>query len=148
MLGPSDILIDDVARDASFAISAGNLVCKVLAGQKAAALGESQSPARRHDRFSCESDVLGHDLLVVLSEDEVIYHLTVRCFEAVVITALGSELELSLVCVVKEDTIAVAAHEERNALVQRVFHGAVAWLVAVPHLVGLSSSVELSCLFA
>ena len=42
----------------------------------------------------------------------------------------------------------VVAHEERNALVQGVFHSAVAGLVAVPHLVLFTPAVKFSRLLS
>ena len=147
MLCPSDILIDYIARDTPFTVAVCNLICESFIGEKTTALCEAKGPARRHDRLAGKAHILGHYLLVILSEDEIIYHLTVRSLKAIVVAAFCSELELCLVCIVQEDTIAVAAHKERNALVERIFDCTVARLVAIPHLIALASSVKLACLF-
>ena len=100
MLCPSDVLIDYIARNAPFTIAVCNLICESFIGEKTTALCEAKGPARRHDRFAGKAHILGHYLLVILSEDEIIYHLTVRSLKAIVVTAFCTELELGLVSIV------------------------------------------------
>ena len=148
MLGPTDVLIDDIAGDAPVTISPGNAVCQFLVGQKTSALCEAEGPFRWHYRIACKVFIMSDYLLEILPEDEIIYHLPVRHFKAVPVAAFGPELELGLVSIVEEYAVAVVAHEERDAFIERILNRAVTRLVAVPHLVLLAPAVELTGLFS
>src|SRR5690606_30091137 len=60
--------------------------------------------------------------------------------------ALFAKVELCLVGVVEEDAVIVTAHEEGDALVERILADAVAGAVAVPHGVAAATTVEGSAL--
>ena len=107
-------------------------------------MSKTQRPFRRHDRFSRQSDVLADDFFIVFTEDKVIYHFPVRRFKAVIITAFRSEFEFRLIGVIKENTIPVIAHKERNTLVKRIFYHTITRFVTIPHLIRLATTVHLS----
>ena len=144
MFRPADVLIDNITGDAACPVAFGYFAAQFLACQQATALRKAQCPFRRHDRFARQSYILTQDFLIVLAEDEVVNHLPVRRLEAVIITAFRSELKFCLIRIIKENTIPVTAHKERDALVKRVFHHTVTRFIAVPHLVRFSSAVDLA----
>ena len=146
MFCPADVLIDDIARDSALTVSFGYLTAQFLAGKQSPALSKAQCPFRRHNGFARQAGILTDDFFIIFSEDEIINHFAIRCFEAIVVTALGTELELCLIRIIQKDAIAIAAHKERDALVEGVFHNAVTGFIAVPHLIGFAAAVQFACL--
>ena len=111
-------------------------------------MSKTQRPFRRHDRFARQSDVLADNFLIVLAEDKIVDHFTVRSFKAVIVATFRTELEFRFVRIIKKNTIPITAHKERNTLVERIFHYTVTGFVTIPHLIRFATTVHLSCLFS
>ena len=144
---PTDILIDDVTRNATLAISFGYFIRELLGSQQTTALCKAQCPLRRHDGLSGQCDILLHDFLIILTKDKIVNHLPTGSFKAVIITAFSTEFKFCLIRVIQKYTIAIAAHKERDTLVQGILHNAVTRFITVPHLIRFASAVQLASLF-
>ena len=148
ILRPTNILIDNVARYATFSVAFCYFARQIFPRQHTPALSKTQSPFRRHDRLARQPHIMTDNFLIVLTEHKVIYHFTTRSFKAVILAAFRSKLKLRLIRIIEENSITVAAHKERNTLIQRIIGHTIARAVAVPHFIRLTSTVELASLFA